>query len=628
MAKRKPKPTPEPTTTMETVLPELEQKSINLDDIITGYNHRSEYEADSMQELTDSIREMGVLQPVLVRPAKEEGKYELVAGRRRYIAAVAVRVAIRTRNTIPAIIRELTDDEVVETQLVENLQRKDVHPMDEAAGFKRIMEQRGWTVHEIAARVGKKPQYVAARMKLNELALEFQKAFYKGRVSQVDVTKLFKLSIEQQQELYYEEYDNDDKKFNIDDWEIKKRLGSITNAPFDTTDASLLPEMGACTGCPFNTASNTLLFPEAADNAQCGNSSCYEKKSDLSFESQLKAVLADPAVVLISEEYYIGKESKKLITEEHTVYRTYDVDVIHKPDPIDLDEYKEQLADEWYDDEEEMMKQYNSDLEEYKENLKLYEEACAGAATKGFIVEGNNKGKFIYLTLKKGKGKAAESAGATSSKAVKEKEKAGTITVEDIDAELDRLNDGKTRKREIDEEKLAVATYALLESNKSYPTLIYELRPQEKVAMVIALCEFSHDAKKAVQKRCKLKDNYSSWNLDMFKYLTNESIKEEELKALSNIALRVAVLDKFKPVQFNRASNNGRTAAMIEISKDYNLEAYQDVEVRIMSEQEAREQKLDKRVVELKKKKGELMGAAEAKPKKSGKKKSAKDLVD
>lgn len=623
MAKRKPKPTPEEeATTMETVLPQLEQKSINLADIITGYNHRSEYEADSMQELTDSIREMGVLQPVLVRPAKEEGKYELVAGRRRYIAAVAVQALIKTRNTIPAIIRELTDDEVVEMQLVENLQRKDVHPMDEAAGFKRIMEQRGWTVHEIAARVGKKPQYVAARLKLNELAPEFQKAFYNNRLSQVDVTKLFKLSVEQQQELYSEEFDDDDK-INISDWEIKKRLGSITNAPFDTTDASLNPEMGACTGCPFNTASNTLLFPEAADNAQCGNSSCYQKKSDVSFESQFKAVLADPAVVLISEEYSIGKESKKLINEGHTVYRKYDVDVIDKPDPIDLDEYKEQLADEWYDDEEEMMKQYNSDLDEYKEDLKRYEEACAGAATKGFIVEGNNKGKFIYIHLRKGKGKSAESAGATSSKAVKEKEKLGTITVEDIDAELGRLNIGKQRKREIDEEKLAVATYALLESNKSYPTLTDELRTQEKVAMVIALCEFSYDAKKAILKRCKLKDNYSSWNLDLFKYLTNESIKEDELKALTNIALRVAVLQKFKPVQGSRASKSGLTAAMIDISKDYHLEGYQEIETRIMSEQEAREQKVATRVAQLSAKLLELKKAALPK-----KKKTVKDLVD
>ncbi|MBK7885509.1 MAG: ParB/RepB/Spo0J family partition protein [Chitinophagaceae bacterium] len=102
-----------------------------------------------MTELVESIKTNGVLQPILVRP-KGKG-YMLVCGERRYRATKEAGLT-----EVPAVIREMTDDEALEAQIIENLQRKDVHPMEEAVAFNSLIENKKYSVIEVAARVGKK----------------------------------------------------------------------------------------------------------------------------------------------------------------------------------------------------------------------------------------------------------------------------------------------------------------------------------------------------------------------------------------------------------------------------------------------------------------------------------------
>ena len=144
-------------------------------------NPRRQFDETKLAELADNIRLHGVLQPVLVRPLPggEAGQYELVAGARRYRAS-----QLAKRETIPATIRELTDTQCLELQLIENLQRADVHELDEARGYAALMQLQPetYTVETLAEKIGRSEKYVYARLRLLQLVDEVQQAFYTGKL--------------------------------------------------------------------------------------------------------------------------------------------------------------------------------------------------------------------------------------------------------------------------------------------------------------------------------------------------------------------------------------------------------------------------------------------------------------
>ncbi len=122
---------------------------------------RLSYEEDSLTELADSIREHGVLQPILVRPSGS--KFELIAGERRWRAS-----GMAGRETIPAIVAEFDDQTALEVSIIENLQREDVSPLEEAAMFRRMTETFGYSVRQLAQKVGKDKGYVENRLRLSD----------------------------------------------------------------------------------------------------------------------------------------------------------------------------------------------------------------------------------------------------------------------------------------------------------------------------------------------------------------------------------------------------------------------------------------------------------------------------
>lgn len=130
-----------------------------------------------LAELTDSIRRKGILQPVTVR--KSPKGHELVFGHRRFRAAAAAGL-----ETIPALVREMTDEEVLEAQLIENCQRSDIHPMEEAEVYRQLIASKtGYDAERIAARVGKSIKYVYDRLKLLSLTKEAQALFRNGEIA-------------------------------------------------------------------------------------------------------------------------------------------------------------------------------------------------------------------------------------------------------------------------------------------------------------------------------------------------------------------------------------------------------------------------------------------------------------
>jgi ParB family chromosome partitioning protein len=122
---------------------------------------RLSYDEDSLTELADSIREHGVLQPILVRPSGS--KYELIAGERRWRAS-----GMCGRQTIPAIVVDFDESTALEVSIIENLQREDVSPLEEAAMFRKMTETFGYSVRQLAQKVGKDKGYVENRLRLSD----------------------------------------------------------------------------------------------------------------------------------------------------------------------------------------------------------------------------------------------------------------------------------------------------------------------------------------------------------------------------------------------------------------------------------------------------------------------------
>src|ERR1700722_20299133 len=170
-------------------------------------NPRRQFDEAKLAELAANIHMHGVLQPILVRPLPggEPDAFELVAGARRYRAS-----KLAERETIPASIRELTDAECLELQLIENLQRADVHELDEARGYAALMQLQpgSYTVETLAEKIGRSEKYVYARLRLTHLIKEVQQAFYNGKFSVAHAFEMARLEPDDQKRALQECFPN------------------------------------------------------------------------------------------------------------------------------------------------------------------------------------------------------------------------------------------------------------------------------------------------------------------------------------------------------------------------------------------------------------------------------------
>lgn len=156
-------------------------------------NPRQHFDDALLAELTESVRQSGVLQPILVRPRVKGGGYEIVAGARRVRAARAAQLA-----EVPAMVGALTDDQVLEVQVIENLQRADLHPLEEARGYDHLIRRAHYDVARIAERVGRSASYVYDRVKLLALTPDAQALFLEGRIQAGHAVILARLAPPQQ----------------------------------------------------------------------------------------------------------------------------------------------------------------------------------------------------------------------------------------------------------------------------------------------------------------------------------------------------------------------------------------------------------------------------------------------
>jgi ParB family chromosome partitioning protein len=238
-------------------------------------NPRRFFEDSALNELAASIRSQGVLSPLLVRPLTDRS-FEIVAGARRYRAA-----QLAEAETVPVRIVSLTDAEALEAQLIENLQRRDVHPLEEAQGFRALLnlDEPKYSIEQIAAKTGKSPAYCAQRVKLTELTAAVTEAFAKDDIGVGHALLLAKLQpAEQEQALsacFREDWNGGQGKAkrillpvrHLHQWIEQNILLILKDAPFSKTDPNVNPAAGACVDCPKRTGGNALLFADIAEDA-------------------------------------------------------------------------------------------------------------------------------------------------------------------------------------------------------------------------------------------------------------------------------------------------------------------------------------------------------------------------
>ena len=265
--------------------------------IDVSWNPRKTFHVDSLKELAASIKTEGVLEPIRVRPSPTtRGRYDLVFGERRLRAC---KLAGVTR--IPAMIKDMTDRQATEAKAVENDQREDVHPLEQADCYQRLLvppadADESWqplAIDEIAARVGRPVQFIAQRLRLIDLHASVRTALSDGRIGIGVALEIARLPVTQQADcLEHAENINYGDAVTAEDVRSLIRdqyLLKLSLATFDTKDAKLIPAAGACGTCPKRTGAQKELFADVAKGDLCTDAACWTAKK----EANWAAIAAD-----------------------------------------------------------------------------------------------------------------------------------------------------------------------------------------------------------------------------------------------------------------------------------------------------------------------------------------------
>ena len=262
----------------------------------SGFNPRKRFDETSLYELAESIKRQGVLQPITVRPIGGTDRYGIVFGERRYRASV-----IAGRDEIPAIVTELSDEEAEEMAITENLQRKDVTPVEEAAAYQRLIESGRHTVQTLAQLFGKNENYIRTRLKFTALIPEIAALLDADEITISVAAEICRYGEDIQKEVY-EKHLQDEGTYNS--WrglkaaDVAKRIEQnfttdLKYYHFDKTE---------CATCAHNT-NNLLLFCDGGCG-HCANRTCLaEMNASFLMERAVQIMQNQPNVSLCRDRY-------------------------------------------------------------------------------------------------------------------------------------------------------------------------------------------------------------------------------------------------------------------------------------------------------------------------------------
>lgn len=289
----------------------------NLVDIRISKTNRKRFDQVKLNELAASIKAKGVAQPILLRPveptADEPQRYEIVAGERRFRASI-----IAGLPTIPAMLRTLTDIEALELQILENLQRDDPHPLEEAEGYERLMLERNYDVDQLAAKLNKSRSYVYGRLKLCALTTSVREQFLNGMF--VPATALLiaripnpALQVKAAKEVSAVDWQGNPMSYRQQKSLLRDRfmLDLERRAVFPIKDAALLPDVGSCIECPKRSGNQQEDFEGEKHENLCTDPDCFAEKT-AAHSKKAKQKAEDRGLTVIS-----GEAAKKIMPNSY-----------------------------------------------------------------------------------------------------------------------------------------------------------------------------------------------------------------------------------------------------------------------------------------------------------------------
>lgn len=321
-----------PVTTDEFRLLPLEQLELDPNNV------RQTLDKAKLKELAESIGQHGVLQPILVRPhegaADSPIRFRVIAGERRYRAAQMAGLT-----EIPALIRTLNPaEEGADLQMIENLHREDVRPLEEALGFQRMKEGLHLDVKGLAQRIGKEARYIARRLALVDLIPAAKQDFRREKITLAHALELCVLAPEIQAEaltVCYEvkhEWDEEhqvslpvpdkDKPVRhvryLQEWIVQNVHLNLAQAPFPLDDPNLRTDQRTCLACPHRSGYNKTLFADIKEKDICLNPACYQGKLRTFLQLQKTALEAKHGEPVMYLSTYYGQryETADILTRD------------------------------------------------------------------------------------------------------------------------------------------------------------------------------------------------------------------------------------------------------------------------------------------------------------------------
>ena len=355
---------------------------LDLNKIVNStYNPRKDFREETLLELSESIRQSGVLQPICVRP-KDEG-FEIVYGERRYWAA-----AMAGLKYIPALVRELTDAEAEDAAITENLQREDVKPREEAAAYNKAIQSGRHTIESLGGKFGKSEAYIRSRLKLCGLIDALAEQLDKEEISVGVATEIAKYPAEVQQQVFDEHF----AEGCYSSWknarvkEIARRLyerymTKLESYNFDKTE---------CLSCQHNTANQVLFKDECTGGcAGCQNRECMiRKNNEFLVQKAVKLLKDDPRTTLATDGETpaavleaLEKEGYHVEELEYSVYH-YDKGP-QMPDAPQAEEFESE------EDFTEAKEEYEAEMAAFAEETQRLEFDISEGRVRKYAVIGN-----------------------------------------------------------------------------------------------------------------------------------------------------------------------------------------------------------------------------------------------
>ena len=541
---------------------------------------RKTFNEDALKQLSESIKKHGVLQPITVR--KSGNDFIIVLGERRYRAS-----KLANKKSIPCIVREYKNNDVLEIQIIENLQRQDVEPTEEAEAIAYLSERYAPT--EIAKRLGRTDNFIRQRLKLAGLIDGFKHFVRNGEMT---------ISLGVGVALFEPEEQQMGEDFNAHQINrmIKDQTYDLEKTSFDVADKKLVPKAGSCIECPFNAANQGNLFGEG--KMVCTKAACFETKKSKSFLNLIEKSKKEN-ILLIPEirQYWADDENNQLIISQLEknglkVYLLDDVEIIENPIEPTIEAIQKEYQHYDYS-EDELKAELDEAMQNYKEALEKFNSAKEDGFKNGIVFHPDSfQHKEIFVKIvEKSKNDSTEYSAPLANR------KMADCTPEE---QIVKINEREIRKKQIENNKQFEEVVEMIRETKYIDTK-KTLSTDEMVAFSISLFENNVDYMSQQKYFSKFLGDTSK----MTKVEMVENFKKKFKKEIFHKLIRYMLT---KQVHFGESNhvNNLTNISFYNAMQGYYKSKIAGIEKEYAEKRDKREERLKERITVLEKQIQEL----------------------